>query len=62
MEGLGKPTILAVEDDTAIQALLRAVLGPIYDLKIAGDGATAPATPGRCGCALRRRGVHSVAA
>lgn len=41
MESLGKPTILAVEDDTAIQALLRAVLGPIYNLKIAGDGATA---------------------
>lgn len=41
MENLGKPTILAVEDDTAIQALLRAVLGPNYNLKIAGDGATA---------------------
>ena len=41
MESLEKPTILAVEDDTAIQALLRAVLGTDYNLKIAGDGATA---------------------
>lgn len=41
MEGLDKPTVLAVEDDTAIQALLRAVLGGDYNLKLAGDGATA---------------------
>ena len=41
MDSLGKPTVLAVEDDTAIQALLRAVLGADYNLKIAGDGATA---------------------
>ncbi|MBX7200023.1 MAG: diguanylate cyclase [Rhodospirillaceae bacterium] len=41
MKNLGKPSILVVEDDTAIQALLRAVLGSDYNLKIAGDGATA---------------------
>ncbi len=40
MDSLGKPTVLAVEDDTAIQALLRAVLGADCNLKIAGDGAT----------------------
>jgi diguanylate cyclase (GGDEF)-like protein len=41
MESPGKPVVLAVEDDTAVQALLKAVLGTDYDLKIAGDGATA---------------------
>ncbi len=41
MESPGKPIVLAVEDDTAVQALLRAVLGMDYDLKVAGDGATA---------------------
>ena len=41
MESSGKPVILAVEDDTAIQTLLKAVLGTDYNLKIAGDGATA---------------------
>jgi diguanylate cyclase (GGDEF)-like protein len=41
MESPGKPIILAVEDDTAIQALLTAVLGATYDLKVAGDGARA---------------------
>ncbi len=48
-EKLGKPTVLAVEDDTAIQALLRAVLGTEYNLKIAGDGATALLAAAECG-------------
>jgi diguanylate cyclase (GGDEF)-like protein len=41
MESAGKPVVLAVEDDTAVQALLKAVLGTDYNLKIAGDGAAA---------------------